>query len=53
MSQKDFRVKQTSVSPFQQNVMKGTFKNFGKKIFYRVKTIGGPMLVRKKKKKKN
>jgi hypothetical protein len=44
--QKDFRVKQTSISPFQQNVMKGAFANIPKRILYRVKTIGAPMAVR-------
>jgi hypothetical protein len=46
MQQKDFRVKQTSISPFQQNVMKGAFANIPKRILYRVKTIGAPMAVR-------
>eukprot|EP01080_Neovahlkampfia_damariscottae_P010900 gene10900-3604_t len=45
MPEKDFRVRQVSISPFQQHVMKGTFKNFGKKILYRIKTIGGPAVV--------
>jgi hypothetical protein len=46
MQHKDFRVKQTSISPFQQNVMKGAFANIPKRILYRVKTIGAPMAVR-------